>query len=473
LRKATSKVKLACRLSSRDTDIIEEKNESGVVDAAVTDEPLWPSRGYAWYVVGILTIAYTVSFIDRQILNLLVGPIRADLGISDTQISLLQGLAFAIFFSVLGVPIARMADRGNRRNIIAAGIFIWCLMTAACGLSRSFLQLFIARIGVGVGEAALSPPAYSMLADYFPPDRLARATGTFALGVYAGAGIAMLVGGAVIGMISSAGPIEIPIVGLLRPWQVAFLAVGLPGLLVGALMFTVKEPARRGTSQSTESRAGRVSLREVSEFMRTERRFFISIFVGLSMIGMVIIAILSWMPTYFIRVHEWTASEVGFRYGMVLLLFGTSGSFLGGWFADWLRGRGRDNAIMLTTLVVSALALPFAIAMPLIGEDMMSYAALVPVTFLLASPVGLTAAAVQLVTPNRMRAQVTAIYFLVVALIGSGIGPLTVALCTDYIFHDDLAVGKSISLVCAVLMPIGVVSLWLGLKKPNRGIDGF
>jgi MFS family permease len=466
------KVKLVSRLYSRDTVINEESNELGGIDGPATDETPWPSPGYAWYVVGILTLAYTVSFIDRQILNLLVQPIRADLGISDTQISLLQGLAFAIFYSVLGVPIARMADRGNRRNIIAAGIFIWCLMTAACGLARSFLQLFIARIGVGVGEAALSPPAYSMLADYFPPERLARATGTFALGVYAGAGIAMLVGGAVIGMISSAGPIELPIVGSMRPWQMAFLAVGLPGLLAGALMFTVKEPARRGTSQSTESRAGRVSLREVAKFMRTERRFFISIFIGLSMLGMVIIAILSWMPTYFIRVHGWAASEVGFRYGMVLLLFGTSGSFLGGWLADWLRSRGQANAIMLTTLGVSLLALPFAIVMPLMGKDMMSFAALIPVTFLLASPVGLSAAAVQLVTPNRMRAQVTAIYFLVVALIGSGFGPLTVALSTDFIFHDDMAVGQSISLVCAVLMPLGIASLWFGLKSPDGGGHG-
>lgn len=438
----------------------------------LTDEPSpWPSRGYAWYVVGILTLAYTVSFIDRQILNLLVQPIRQDLGISDTQISLLQGIAFAIFYSVLGVPIARLADRGNRRNIIAAGIFLWCLMTAACGLARSFVQLFIARIGVGVGEAALSPPAYSIIADYFPPERLARATGTYALGVYSGAGIAMLVGGAVINLISQAGPIELPMVGLLRPWQLAFLAVGLPGLLVGALMFSVKEPLRRGTSTSVEARAGRVSLKEVTQFMIGERRFFASIFVGLSMVGMVIIAILSWTPTYFIRLHGWSAGDVGFRYGMVLLLFGTSGSVIGGWIADWLRQRGYPNAILVTTMGVSLAALPLAVAMPLLKPDMLSLLVLIPVTFLLASPVGLTAAAVQLVTPNRMRAQVTAVYFLIVALIGSGFGPLTVALCTDYVFSDDMAVGKSIALVSGVLTPIGVLSLWLGARRSGGLVD--
>ena len=439
-------------------------------DALPDSDAPWPAPAYAWYVVGVLTVAYTVSFIDRQILNLLVQPIRQDLGISDTQISLLQGIAFAIFYSVLGVPIARLADRGNRRNIIAVGIFLWCLMTAACGLARNFVQLFIARIGVGVGEAALSPPAYSIIADYFPPERLARATGTYALGVYSGAGIAMLVGGAVIELIAQAGPVSLPGVGLLRPWQLAFLAVGLPGLLVGALMFTVKEPLRRGTSRTVESRAGRVSLKEVTRFMLAEWRFFASIFLGLSMVGMVIIAILSWIPTYFIRLHDWSAGDVGFRYGLVLLLFGTSGSVIGGWIADWLRGRGHTNAILMTTTGVSLLALPAAIALPLVSQ-WPSFFLLIPVTFLLASPVGLSAAAVQLVTPNRMRAQVTAVYFLVVALVGSGFGPLTVALCTDYLFADDMAVGKSIALVSGVLTPIGVLSLWLGARRSGRPDD--
>lgn len=443
------------------------------VSARVTSEEApWPSRAYAWYVVAVLTLAYTVSFIDRQILNLLVPPIRQDLGISDTQISLLQGLAFAIFYSVLGVPIARLADRGNRRNIITIGVFLWSLMTAACGLARSFSQLFIARIGVGVGEAALSPPAYSLIADYFPPERLARATGTYALGVYSGAGIAMLAGGAVIDMISDLGPVDLPMVGVLRPWQLAFVAVSIPGLLVGALMFTVREPVRRGTTQAFESRAGRVRMTEVLHFMRREWRFFASIFVGLSMIGMAIIAILSWTPTYFIRLHGWAASEVGYRYGLVLLLFGTSGSVLGGWMADWLRARGHSNAILLTTVGVSLAALPFAIAMPLTTSGNLSLALLVPVTFLLASPVGLTAAAVQIVTPNRMRAQVTAVYFLVVALIGSGFGPITVAVCTDYLFRDDMAVGKSLALVNGVLMPIGVLSLWLGAGNQREAGGG-
>jgi MFS family permease len=216
-----------------------------------------------------------------------------------------------------------------------------------------------------------------------------------------------------------------------------------------------------------ENSDGRVSFREVLQFIGTEWRFFASIFLGLSLIGMVIVAILSWMPTYFIRVHGWSAGDVGLRYGLVLLLFGTSGSFLGGWMADFLTSRGYRHSPVLTVVGVCVLALPFAVAMPLLSNSMWSLAALTVSTFLLASPVGLTSAAVQLVTPNRMRAQVTAIYFLIVALIGSGIGPLTVALCTDYVFGNDMAVGKSIALVCAVLTPFGVLSLVLGMRRPG------
>jgi MFS family permease len=426
-------------------------------DTASSDATPWPNPAYAWYVVAILTLAYTVSFIDRQILNLLVQPIRDDLGISDTQISLLQGFAFAIFYSIMGVPIARLADQGNRRNVIAAGIFIWCAMTAMCGLARNFAQLFLARIGVGVGEAALSPPAYSIIADYFPPDRLARATGTYALGVYSGAGIAMLAGGAVIDLISGLGDVSLPLIGDIRPWQLTFFAVGLPGLAVAALMYTVREPARRGAADQSEK--GKVSLGEVRDFMLSERRFFLSLFTGLSFLGIVMIAFLSWSPTFFIRLHEWSGAEVGFRYGLVLLLFGTSGSVAAGWFADWMQQRGHRNAILRTAIGVSLIALPFAVAMPLVDNDSLSLALLVPVTFLLSSPVGLSAAAVQMVTPNRMRAQVTAVYFLVVAFVGSGFGPMAVALCTDYVFGDDMAVGKSLAVVAGLLLPLGSAAL--------------
>jgi len=428
-------------------------------------EQAWPAPGYSWYVVGILTLAYTVSFIDRQILNLLVEPIQQDLGISDTQISLLQGLAFAIFYSLMGVPIAWLADRGSRRNIIFVGMVLWCLMTAACGLSKNFIQLFLARIGVGVGEAALSPPAYSIIADYFPPHRMARATGTYAFGVYAGAGIAMLAGGAVIGLVSGAEGVDLPLVGALKPWQLTFIVVGLPGLLVAALMLTVREPVRRSMLQrATNTEPPKPAAAELLSFLKSGRRAIIAICIGFSLIGMVIIGILSWTPTLFIRIHGWTAAEVGLSYGLILLILGTSGSVIGGVIGDWLYHRGRQDATLRTALYASLLALPFALAMPLVEDARLAVALLAPTTFLLSAPVGLSAAAIQLMTPNHLRAQVTAIYLLVVALIGTGLGPIAVAVPTDFLFRDPLAIGKSLALVVIILLPLGALSLWIGCK---------
>ncbi|MBL8631225.1 MAG: MFS transporter, partial [Rhodospirillaceae bacterium] len=222
-----------------------------VVPAADTQD--YPPESYAWYVVGVLVLAYTVSYIDRTILTLMVKPIRETLQISDVQISLLHGLAFAIFYTVLGVPIGWLADRVNRTKVIAVGIFVWSLMTAACGLSRSFWQMFMARVGVGVGEAALSPAAYSLLNDYFKADRRTLAISIYATGVYIGSGLALIVGGGVIAVTPS---LELPFVGHMEPWQVVFLAVGLPGLVVAVLMKTVKEPLRRGVLKNAQTTVG-------------------------------------------------------------------------------------------------------------------------------------------------------------------------------------------------------------------------
>jgi MFS family permease len=200
----------------------------------------WPSPLRAWYAVAVLVLAFVFSFIDRIVIALLVEPIKADLGISDFDIGLLQGFAFAIFYALLGIPIGRLSDRISRRGIIATGIAVWSLMTAACGLARSFFGLFLARVGVGVGEATLSPAAYSMISDYFPREKLGRALGVYQSGAMLGAGIAFLVGGAAVQLLSAYDGQVLPVLGPVRMWQLAFFAVGLPGLLIALLMLTVR-----------------------------------------------------------------------------------------------------------------------------------------------------------------------------------------------------------------------------------------
>ncbi|MFQ5636261.1 MAG: MFS transporter, partial [Gammaproteobacteria bacterium] len=216
------------------------------MEQGTVSEQSWPSAGKAWYAVSILVVAFIFSFIDRIIIALLVEPIKRDLGISDFGIGMLQGLAFAVFYALVGIPIGRWADRYSRRWIIGVGIFLWSVMTAGCGLAKNFWQLFLARVGVGVGEAALSPAAYSMISDYFPRHKLGRALGVYQAGAFVGAGLSFLVGGLVIRYVMGAEGLSLPLIGEVRPWQMVFFAVGFPGIAVALLMRTVGEPERRG-----------------------------------------------------------------------------------------------------------------------------------------------------------------------------------------------------------------------------------
>lgn len=411
--------------------------------------------------------AYTVAFIDRQILSLLVQPIKRDLGVSDTQIGWLAGFAFAVFYSILGVPIARLADRFNRKYIISIGVVLWSIMTFACGLSKTYWQLFLTRVGVGVGEATLSPAAYSMISDYFAPGRLAKAIGVYVMGLYIGAGLALLTGSAVVSMVSGAGVIELPWIGSVYPWQMTFFVVALPGLLVLAFMATVKEPPRRefrgdGTSRITKPKP--VPLGEIAAFFVTHRRIMIAHFGGFLALGTVISAFLIWVPEFLRRTYDYSIAEAGFIYGMLLLVLGSSGPYAGGWFAEWLRRRGYRDAEMRASVIAGITMIPITILAPVAPGPVTGIIMLAVLTFVLAFPQGLAPTILQLVAPNRMRAQVTALFMLLGVLAGFSLGPAFVAMVTDYVFADDGALRYSLSIVGAVLTPIGVAFLIYGLK---------
>ena len=246
---------------------------------AVTDQSQ-KQKGdlYRWYVVGVLTFAYLVSFLDRQILALMVGPIQEDLMLSDTQMSLLMGLAFSIFYIFMAVPLGRLADNSVRRNIIVGGVTLWSLMTAACGLAGSYWHLFLARMGVGVGEASLTPSATSMIADYFPSGARGKALATYNAGVSLGTGFAMVFGGMVITYVSTSERHVLPVVGGVAAWQYVFFLVALPGLLVVLLMLTVREPARQETSLAAQN----LTFRDVLTYLYGRRRMYVPLFLGMS-----------------------------------------------------------------------------------------------------------------------------------------------------------------------------------------------
>ena len=439
-------------------------NATSDVSAA---EP-WPRPAIGWYAVGVLTIAYILSFIDRSIIALLVGPIRADLGVSDTQLSLLQGFAFAIFFTTLGIPMALLADRMNRRNIIAAGVVFWSAATMLCGAAKSYGQLFAARVGVGVGESVLSPSVYSMISDLFPPQRLGRALAVYTVGAFAGAGLAFLIGGAVIGSVSTGAPVTLPLIGDVRPWQLVFLIVGIPGLPIALWVMTLPEPLRRGKSSAAAPFSLRAALGALLAHMRSNRQTYVAHLLGFSLLGVVFNATMAWFPAYLTRVFEVPPGRSGIWIGSLLLVFGTLGVLVGGWLTDRGRQKGQLDSSMRVGLLSALCALPFGVATTLTPSFTLCLIGFAGLMFFTSMPYGAAATAIQLVTPARMRATASSLYLCCLNLIGLGGGSTLVALFTDYLFRSDLAVGKSLALANGIVAPLAALVLWWGLPYFRR-----
>lgn len=427
----------------------------------------WPAPAVAWYAVAVLFLAYTVSIADRFVLSLLIQPIKMDLGLSDTKVSLLHGLAFAIFFSIMGIPIARLADRFSRRVIISSGITVWSLMTAACGIATGYWQLFAARVGVGVGEAALSPPAYSMVADLFPPHKLGRALSVYTTGAYIGAGLAFIIGGMVLQATLSTPEVTLPVVGTVRSWQAAFFVVGLPGILVALLMFTVPEPVRRMKSHAAFSGDARqaIPLRQVYHYMRSRWLVYTTHIFGFSFLAVVFNSIIAWTPAYLTRNFDMSIGQTGPAVGALVLVFGTSGIIVGGWLADRLVLRGYSDGAMRVGVIAGLGCFPFAVLASMVSSVTWVLALYGPLLFFSSFGFGAAAAALQQVTPNRLRALVSSVYLFILNLIALGMGPTITALITDYVFGYDEAVGLSISTIAVVSGCLSALILGMGLKS--------
>ena len=427
-----------------------------------------PSPRRAWVALAVLMLAYTVSFADRTILTLLIPPIQRDLGISDTQVSLLAGFAFAIFYTLMGIPLGRIADRYNRRNLIAAGITVWCLMTVACGLARNYWQLFTARVGVGVGEAALSPAAYSMISDLFPKEKLGRAIAAYSLGLPVGSGIALVIGGLVVTLVADAPPVVLPTVGSLEAWQMAFLVVGLPGILVAVLVMALPEPARRDRIA-----AGTTPLpaTAILTFLRTNRRTLLHHFGGLAMLVVIVYGSTAWVPTFFMRAHGWEAGRIGVAYGLIFMTCGTGGLLCGGFLADRMWNRGKQDAHLRVVLLSVASMTPCFAILPLLPSPELALVALALATFTSSLHGGVAGAALQLITPNELRAQMTAVYFFVANLVGLGLGPTAVALLTDYAYGSPDALGLSLSTLAVLAGPPSMLLVATGLRHYRGSVD--
>ena len=367
---------------------------------------------------------------------------KRDLQISDTRIGLLQGVSFALFYTLAGLPLGKLADVHSRRRIITAGVVAWSIMTVVCSTARSFWSLFFARMGVGVGEAALSPAAFSLIADAFPPRQLGLALSVYSMGIYLGSGLAMIVGGSVVQGLSHRPEIALPLLGPIASWRATFLVVGLPGLLVALLTLTIREPQRRARS-----------------------------FAGISL-GMVFQAVsgyafLAWGPTFFERTYAWTVGQAGRTLGILTLTFGCLGMYVGGWLCDHWQRRGIAEApLRVGVLSAAGTAVAFPLAL-LVGRATWTTVLLAVAIFVLAFPIGSSYAALQLIFPNQLRGQVSALFLFTLSLGGLSLGPLVPGLLTDYLFRNDKMTASSLALTIAVASVL-MWGLFLTTYRPYR-----
>src|SRR5215470_7660233 len=298
-------------------------------------------------------VAYIFSFIDRQIFSMVVGPLRRDLNISDTQVSYLQGLSFVVFYTSFGILIGRLVDIYSRRTIIAIGMVLWSLFTTGCGMATTFPQMLMLRMGVGVGEAALSPAAYSLIVDYVPPRRMSTALSVYSAGIYVGSGLSFLLGGLVRNYAATRGITSLPLIGHIHPWQILFFAVGVPGILLAPLLFTVREPRHRGVSIHAT-----VSMGEVFSYIFANGKTFLLHNIGFGFLSLASYASAAWVPEFYVRTYHWNIKTVGLVYGSIVMVMGSLGIIGAGRVADHLRARGRTNANIFVGIWIALIWVP-------------------------------------------------------------------------------------------------------------------
>ncbi|EAW42108.1 probable MFS transporter [marine gamma proteobacterium HTCC2080] len=424
------------------------------------------ASSHAWWALALLTATYTFSFVDRQIVNLLVDPIRTDLELSDSQVSFLQGLAFALPYVLLSIPVGRIVDRANRIRVLIIGILIWTISCMMCGTANSFWQLGIARMGIGGGEASVTPASWSLLADYFPPEQRALPISIFLMGPYLGAGLSLLLGAEVISWASGLGQIELPIVGVIAPWQLTFMLVALPGVVIALLLPLLKEPVRQ-ERLGTDAQA--MTWKKVGQYIWPRRQLFGAYLLGSPFLVLVLYALQAWIPSLLVRVHELDIVQAGRYYGTIALIAGSAGVLSGPVFARWLSHRVNAERAPLIVIFISILVLiPFVIAA---GLATSLTAALIFISFAsywVTFPLALFATGLQNASPNELRGLMAGCYVLATNLIGLALGPSSVALVSDYVFQSDTAVGKSLALIAAIFLPLAALLVWRGLRAMRK-----
>ena len=427
----------------------------------------YPNRAYAWYVASLLGFVYILAYMDRYVLSLLIEPIKATLGLSDFQIGLLIGPAFIVLFVVAGLPVGWLVDRKHRTAILTVGIAAWSVLTAACGLAKTFWSLFLVRVGVGIGETTVAPCSFSLLSDYFPQNVRPRAVALFSIGAPVGAGASYVVGGTVYEMISNAPPVVLPVFGELFAWQSAFLIVGLPGLLVAALVwYSVREPARQETLQQ---RTEGPTIGEAVAYMRRHLAAYLILLAGVSC--NVAIGVASfWMPALFERSFGWGVAQSGMFIGLVLMIAGVFGTQAGGFIAAHMIKKGKPHGAYYAVFGSALLLVPATALYPLMPKPELSAVFFAVAIFATTMSAATSPSCIIAITPGELRGQAIALFYLVINLCGSMITPPLLGAITDA-FGDPKDLKYAIVIVSVGFGVVMIAIFWWGFGTFKRSAE--
>jgi MFS family permease len=430
------------------------------------DPEAFPPPRQAWYTVGVLAVITTFALLDQNILGLLIQQIKTDFRLSDSQAGLLLGPTQALFYALVAVPFSRYIDRWTRRWIMAGGLIVWSLATAATGLAQSFTQLFVARVAVGAGEAFNGPTAYSITADLFPRERLPRAVSVLQIGSVAGSGLSLLLGGVIIWLVARVGSPDLPLVGALRPWQVVLIGVGLPGLVISLLLLTIKEPPRRNARPELH----RAGFAKTIDYLWLHFAVFGPLFIGLAL-GSLDVGSRQWGAAFFQRTYGWSPQHYGMASGVVSIVVMLAGLVIGAKWAEWFQKRGDPAGAYRVIVYTRLLSMPFAILMPLMPtpELALAFNAVGFLTLAMAGP--MLNAVMLAITPNQIRGQVMTLYLFIYTVVGVGMAPWITGLTTDYVFTSPNDLRWSIVLLHVVFLPPALWVTWRGLRPFRAEVE--
>jgi len=432
----------------------------------------YPPPAVGWYATIVLGFLYWMSLLDRFIISLLINPIKTDLGLTDVQFGVLQGVGFIISFTVFGFIFGALADARDRRKLIFIGVTVWSLASAACGLAQSFWHLLLARLGLGSGEASLNPCATSMISDLFPRERLTFAMSVYSLGATIGSGTALMLGGAIIYWVSGWGDVVLPVIGPVAHWQLVFFIVGLPGLLLAFLVFTFPEPARRDRigSAPAQEQHWYASYRRLLAFVRGHLRFFLAHYTGFTIAAGVISGCVSWYPVHMMRAHDWNEGRIGTWLGMTLLVAGVIGKFLGGLSVDAMYRRGYRDAQLRWFGSCLLLAGPVGALAATSGSPWAFLGMIGLFTILLTALQACAMSSLNLVTPGQLRGTGVAVYSTVAGLLGGSLGAVLIPVFSQWYADPATAIGNGMATLMAAACPVGGLALFAGMQAMRRAV---